>query len=183
MIETLANLIAYVESNNNQFSMRFEEKYFQRKLDVAILHKIKMFNICSFSTAKMIASTSWGAYQIMGINLYSVCGFSDEIGKYLCDVSLQYESFVNFIRARVFKKDTISSCYSVLKELKQIKEFWNNVNGKYGYKLEKLKEYLSYNRENFHNLEKFILRYNGARFLSTSFLDYLLRLLYHLDKI
>lgn len=73
---SLFDLIAWVETKANHKAIRFEPATYAR---VAALRsapvKIIIANIqnackCSWGTALMIYSTSWGAAQIMGFNLY-----------------------------------------------------------------------------------------------------------------
>ena len=72
---SLFDIIAWVESKNNPHAMRFEPATFDRiratMLNDGIVRRIAYLNACSFGTAAMIYSTSWGATQIMGFNLYA----------------------------------------------------------------------------------------------------------------
>jgi hypothetical protein len=73
---TLADVIAAIESNNNDHALRFEPATFSRLgtqslTNKGLLQKIAIANKCSIQTACMIAATSWGRFQIMGLTLYS----------------------------------------------------------------------------------------------------------------
>lgn len=72
---SLFDIIAWVESKNNPHAMRFEPAVFDRirpaMLTNNIVRRIANANACSFGTAAMIYSCSWGATQIMGFNLYA----------------------------------------------------------------------------------------------------------------
>lgn len=74
---SLAQMAALIESANDPGAIRFEPEMYARwssALDVdqlAVLARIVHANQCSRATALMIACTSWGAYQIMGENLYA----------------------------------------------------------------------------------------------------------------
>lgn len=73
---SLATVIAAVESRNNAGAFRFERAVFDH-LTVdsgkrALMQRIAQFNPdSSHDTCAMIAATSWGAYQVMGFNLYA----------------------------------------------------------------------------------------------------------------
>lgn len=72
----LFDIVSYVETKNNPHLIRFEPTVYanisrtQTPAQVAILQNIQKIHLCSFGTAQMIYSTSWGATQIMGFNLY-----------------------------------------------------------------------------------------------------------------
>ncbi len=77
---TLGMIIARIESHNNPQAMRFEPDMYARILpnvftDPIIAH-IKNIHDCSFHTATVIYSTSYGLYQIMGFNLFDPKGFN-----------------------------------------------------------------------------------------------------------
>lgn len=72
----LFSLISQVETNHNSKAVRFEPATYS-KLSVLrtdsqklIIAAIQKANACSWGTALMIYSTSWGTAQIMGFNLY-----------------------------------------------------------------------------------------------------------------
>lgn len=75
----LFDIIAWVESKNNPHAMRFEPTVYEHVeggtfiSDPAdkIIANIKTIHNCSQGTACMIYSTSWGATQVMGFNLYA----------------------------------------------------------------------------------------------------------------
>ena len=66
---TLADLIAQVESNGNQYAVRFEPHFTPSDRNI-----FKMANLCKCSneTARVLCSMSFGYYQIMGNNLISL---------------------------------------------------------------------------------------------------------------
>jgi len=183
MIRKLGFYVACVESNVNQFAIRFEENYYKKNLDHITLEIIRSCNNCSRDTAKMIASTSWGQYQILGINLYSVCEYYSSIGKYLCDDNLQYITFERFIKKRVFKKETEKRVENTLDAISHISLYYKYLDFKAEEKIEKLKSFLEINREVYKDLEIFILKYLGAKFLSQAFINYILRLIHYHNRI
>ncbi len=183
MIRKLGFYVACVESNVNQFAIRFENSYMKKNLDHITLEIIRHCNNCSRDTAKMIASTSWGQYQILGINLYSICEYYSEIGRYLCDNDLQYITFEKFIKKRVFTKETEKRVENTLDAISHISLYYKYLNGKVEEKIEMLKSCLEFNREIWKDLEIFISRYLGAKFLSQAFINYILRLIHYHNKI
>ena len=131
----------------------------------------------------MIASCSWGQYQILGINLYSICEYYSSIGRYLCDNDLQYITFERFIKKRVFKKETEKRVENTLDAISHISLYYKYLDLKTEEKIEKLKSFLEINREAYKDLEIFILKYLGAKFLSQAFINYILRLIHYHNKI
>ncbi len=76
---TLAQVIAKVESSGNPCALRFEPTVYRRfgimepnDPDRYILNKIQKVHDCDHMTACMIAGTSWGLFQILGENLWSL---------------------------------------------------------------------------------------------------------------
>jgi hypothetical protein len=81
MSKYLSDVIADVESSDNPFELRFEASLYQK--DPAWVAKQvpaiqKSNGYCDASTALMIACTSWGTYQLLGANIYSL-GFAKPI--------------------------------------------------------------------------------------------------------
>lgn len=81
---TLADVIAAIESNNNDHALRFEPLTFARFSTGTLTHKdllqkIAKANGCDIQTACMIAATSWGKFQIMGMTLYSTLDCPESI--------------------------------------------------------------------------------------------------------
>ena len=75
-VVNMYELIAYVETCNNCKALRFEPATYA-KLSITrsdsqklLIEKIQTANKCSWGTALMIYSSSFGATQIMGFNLY-----------------------------------------------------------------------------------------------------------------
>lgn len=100
MIQTLSLLVAKIESNNQPQALRFEPKFATSQIarDRCIsAHKPAYMNN---STAEMICRTSWGLFQIMGENLYTVCGLGSPISHFMIDRDVQERAFFAFVRAR-----------------------------------------------------------------------------------
>lgn len=101
----ISKVIRYVESGNFKYAMRFEEKLYNSlkgnfKKENQIVKRIKDIHYCSIDTARMIASCSWGYYQILGLNIYSLCGYNDLIFKFVEDDNIQEEAFRRFCELR-----------------------------------------------------------------------------------
>lgn len=97
---TLSQLVARIESNNQPQALRFEPKFATSQIarDRCIsAHKPAYMNN---STAEMICRTSWGLFQIMGENLYTVCGLGSPISHFMIDRDTQERAFYAFVRAR-----------------------------------------------------------------------------------
>ena len=96
MIGTISQLIAQIESSNNPHALRFEPQFNPTAENIAAAcHS----NACSTATGKMICATSWGLYQIMGENLYSL-GFKSSIFDFINSPSLQLVYFNEFLASR-----------------------------------------------------------------------------------
>lgn len=77
MTVKLADVIAEVESGKRDSAIRFEAGLYKAWTAAptpardAIIREIVEIHDCSADTARMIACTSWGRYQLLGENLYS----------------------------------------------------------------------------------------------------------------
>lgn len=103
---TLAECVSMIESGNRPHAIRFERMLFDHDLArndetlAMILLRIMRTNACSRDTACMIAATSWGQYQLLGVNLYSTqVGWITDIGTFLGS-STQQAMFNLFCRWR-----------------------------------------------------------------------------------
>lgn len=102
-VETLCSLIKSIESGGDMGAIRFERKVFNRITDkgtTPVLMAIQKANKCSSDTARLIYSTSWGGYQVMGFNLYDRINIGVSIASYLKDYCLQDETFYQFIQMK-----------------------------------------------------------------------------------
>ena len=104
----LSDCVAYVESRNNPLAMRYEPTYQfnPANIDKAIAHATGGW--IDTDTAAMILSTSWGAYQIMGDNLYTL-GYQGTIAEFLTTEALQLDYFNRFIQSIGFSNAAFSS--------------------------------------------------------------------------
>lgn len=65
-ITTLAQLVAFNESNNRLKAVRFEPAHIP---GASYINKMKEIANCSSATASILCAMSWGKYQIMGDTL------------------------------------------------------------------------------------------------------------------
>jgi len=101
---SLERVIRYVESSNDPHALRFEPGTYENlgalsSAQIALLDKIAHFNKCDFATAKVIYSSSFGYYQMMGFNIYSL-GFGDNIFSFCDSDAYQEDIFTDFLDSR-----------------------------------------------------------------------------------
>jgi hypothetical protein len=175
----IADVIKAVESSNNQFAFRFEEKmYFHHKAMRSklsnVIKRVKMLNNCSLETALMILSTSWGLYQILGVNLYSICSYDKSIMSFLQNTDHQDKAFYTFCSVQKIDLEKTED------DLKKLTKFYIEKEKQAKSKFEliiELENELTNNRNSYEELIKFVYFYNGAKFMSDQFIDYLLRMI------
>ncbi len=100
----LARIIRHVESSDNPYALRFEPATYENlgvlsNAEIALLDKIAKYNACDFVTAKVIYSTSFGYYQLMGFNIYGL-GCGDNIFEFCANDFLQVDIFNDFLDSR-----------------------------------------------------------------------------------
>ena len=95
----LLDAVEIVESSRNQFAIRFEPSLFQTRPIWAIDDEplISTINKCDRETAIMIACTSFGAWQMLGCNIYA-CGYKNPIGNFFDAFATQQMLAEQFIR-------------------------------------------------------------------------------------
>ena len=97
MISTISQLVALVESNNSLSALRTEPAY---RPDVRAFDLVRRFNPgWSRATYDAVLRCSWGAFQIMGDNLY-LQGLEFPLARYWSDADLQIAAFNRYVRAR-----------------------------------------------------------------------------------
>ncbi len=170
-LEKIKKVIARVESLENPLAVRFEPHIYgainvrrvgRLLVQIADIHK------CNTETAKVIYSTSWGQYQIMGFNLYSL-GYSQTVWEFLFFEQDQDQVFYKFVKPFELKHD-VGKIIEFLEKGSELK-------GKY-----KGLEYIGKIRdlgESYEEVKKFIRFYNGSVFPSQSGLDYALKMIHH----
>ena len=110
MTDTLAKVIATVESGPFPFAVRFEPTVYTARYgysagrpDEAAAMKA---NRCNLLTARMICSTSWGLFQLMGFNLYSpAIALPISVIAFGFDSETQFDTFKKFVRLNGFDPD------------------------------------------------------------------------------
>ena len=93
----LSDCVAQVESSGNPLAMRYEPDYLPTLNSIQLTQKYATNGYMDTNTARMIAATSWGKYQIMGANLYAVLKYEDTLVSFLSDVGSQLAAFQSFI--------------------------------------------------------------------------------------
>ncbi|MEM3871826.1 MAG: hypothetical protein QXE05_04645 [Nitrososphaeria archaeon] len=126
-------------------------------------------------------SSSWGKYQILGMNLYDICNLSKTVFEYLFDENLQDLTFQIFMN-KVVKLDE-NKLLSELDELNRVKRQLMFENSNLERFSDEFKKHIIENRDRYVNIVTFIQRYNGTRFFSMNAYNYLLRMLYFFEKL
>lgn len=98
MQSILAQVISRIESSDNPHAMRFESEIFNRQRYESNVPRIQSIHRCSTVTARMISATSFGAFQIMGFNLYAPGGIQCDIADYMGNPVQQLASFKRFLQ-------------------------------------------------------------------------------------
>ena len=113
---TMAAVISQNESSGYLACAKFERATFERMCagglgwtDAAQRAIAKLHN-CDITTARALACTSWGLYQIMGFNLWdaSVCDWTLDLGTFLRDAGAQTAAFERFLVATSISDITVS---------------------------------------------------------------------------
>lgn len=95
----LPEVISQIESDGNQFAVRFEIAKQDKAFASDILERCKKANNpYSKITAQRLLAFSWGEYQIMGFNLYGFLKCSISVGAFMADRALQRSYFETFCR-------------------------------------------------------------------------------------
>lgn len=125
MIKTLADVVKIVESSGNTFAIRYEPALYATKPAWAIsqLQNIKNINKCSDPTALMISCTSFGAWQLLGVNIYSM-GYKLPIAQYLQDETAQLSSALELMKSMGFDGNADFSSFT-FPELLHFAQKWN----------------------------------------------------------
>jgi len=171
------DLIANVESDSNQFAMRFEKRFFDElKRGIYDVSEVAKLNKCSVDTAYAICSISWGLYQILGWNIYYLCGYKKDIVSFLNNKNEQMWAFERFIDKRM-KRAFLFFANEVMLQLQELSDKIER-NG-LGY----LKSVFSgESSSKYDAVRKFVELYNGSRAGSDAFVFYVKRMLKYLGK-
>jgi hypothetical protein len=101
--QALASVIKTIESGGNPHRPRFEYHAFMAWPWTPAYDRILAKHQCTRDTAQMIAATSWGAYQMLGVNVFdpAVSGVDpDHLFAYVADAQMQDASFAHFLTAK-----------------------------------------------------------------------------------
>lgn len=93
MSRTLSQLIAQIESGDVPWAVRIEPAFkpsVQAINNCIAAHKPAYMNR---GTAEMICRSSWGRYQIMGENLYTICKVRMPVAHFVADDDAQLQAF------------------------------------------------------------------------------------------
>lgn len=93
-------IISRIESRGQYYAMRFERRVFNAITNAggnAITEKIRTLHSCSQDTAKVIYSSSFGAYQIMGFNLYGMLEYQGKFIDFMLNKQVQNDLFQSFL--------------------------------------------------------------------------------------
>ena len=91
--QSLAQIIAILESSGNPLAMRYEPEYVPSGASIVVYSQIAQV---STDTARVCLATSWGLYQIMGQNLIGL-GVDVSFPAYCMSIYLQHKSFADFL--------------------------------------------------------------------------------------
>jgi hypothetical protein len=93
----LSDCVGQVESSGNPGAMRYEPDFIPTQNAIETVQSVATGGYMDQTTARMIASTSFGEFQIMGANLYAVLKYQKTISDYLTTPQDQLETFNAFI--------------------------------------------------------------------------------------
>lgn len=91
--QNVTELVALIESSRNQYAIRFEPSFAVAYTKSILIEK---YNLVTHSTANVIGKTSWGMFQIMGVNIYHL-GYQKQIGEFLCSLEDQMGIFKKYL--------------------------------------------------------------------------------------
>lgn len=100
----LASVIKQVETGGKAWRRRFEPGVFAWEMDIydrtAIVKNIASINECSLATAHVMFSESYGAYQEMGFNLWSVTAPLIKVDEFTFrgNPTMQDQAFFDFLK-------------------------------------------------------------------------------------
>ena len=93
----LSDCVSQVESSGNPSAMRYEPDYNPTLSSIQSVQKYATGGYMDLITARMVASTSWGEFQIMGANLWGVLNYQKTMMDYLSSPADQLVAFHKFI--------------------------------------------------------------------------------------
>lgn len=134
----LSRVIQAIESSGNPHAIRFESELYndsKRIISIELHASIAARNVCSSDTARMLAYTSYGLYQLMGFNLYEL-GWNSDVASFMTDPSSQAIMFNEFLDS----KHINYTLAEMLADNAKLLQFSDTYNGSAAY-MAKIKEY------------------------------------------
>jgi hypothetical protein len=109
------DIISWVETKHNSMAVRFEPSTYNKlsatrtDSQKAIIANIVKYCACSWGTALMIYSSSWGETQIMGFNLYGPdINYTDSVIKFCVDLPMQQTAFNKLVASMKLADITVA---------------------------------------------------------------------------
>ncbi|WP_457641464.1 N-acetylmuramidase domain-containing protein [Persephonella sp.] len=139
----LKDIIKLIESSNNPQAVRFEplfyEKLKEKNIQDRAIEEIRKIHKCTYYTALMIASTSWGLFQIMGYNLYFYDLTDKTVFEFLFDEEEQERAFEKFTQIKNINF-TVEQLKTDIEKVKRFARLYNGDVENYSRKILKLLE-------------------------------------------
>jgi len=137
----IKEVIKEIESSGNKQAIRFEPHFYEslekRKINDMAIQRIQKIHRCSYFTALMIASTSWGLFQIMGYNLYFYSLTEKTVFEFLFDEAEQEKAFEKFIQIKSINF-SIEEMRSDPEKIRKFAKVYNGDTEGYSRKIERL---------------------------------------------
>lgn len=105
----LSEAVAKVESSGNPYAMRYEPAWLVNGTTVDLIAQHATGGWIDTATAAVIGKTSWGAYQIMGSNLWGEMGYDGRLVDFLTSKLEQLLIFKQFIAKAGFNDGPLNS--------------------------------------------------------------------------
>jgi hypothetical protein len=128
--------IRQVESSGNYLAVRFEPNLYygtSGEWQFSKCQLIQNYNVCDKATARCIACTSFGAFQLLGVNIYDM-GYTSSIFNYVNDAATQYniaEKFFNSLNSPFSFTSSVEE--QTFEELISFATKWNGPGNPSGY--------------------------------------------------
>lgn len=116
---TTGAIISRIESRSKYSAIRFERRVFNAITNSggnSTTEKIRVVHSCSQDTAKCLYSCSFGAYQLMGFNIWGILEYS---GKY-ADLVANHQVQDNLFQAFLINKGIAYSPQDLLDPVKRL---------------------------------------------------------------
>jgi hypothetical protein len=147
----LTDVIAWVESKGDPYAFRFEPATYANLANPSAVQKgiiatIQTIHNCSYESAKVIYSSSFGKYQIMGFNLFapklSLC---ESAFKFMGDSATQDAMFTKLIASMALSSLTPDTLASSLWNRQHFGAIYNGNAQAYGISIAQALVHFGYN--------------------------------------